>query len=61
MQVKGNNFLIPIGHDFRTENDIEDDAVDANTILRRLEEAQNRINIVILDACRNNPFARERA
>lgn len=58
VQVKGNNFLIPVGHDFRTENDIEDDAIDANTVLRRLEEAQNRINIVILDACRNNPFAR---
>lgn len=58
VQVKGNNYLIPVGHSFKTENDIEDEAVDANTVMRRLEEANNRVNIVVLDACRNNPFAR---
>lgn len=58
VQIKGNNYLLPVGPNYQSENDIEDEAVDANTILRRMEEARNPLNIVILDACRNNPFAR---
>lgn len=58
VQIKGSNYLLPVGPNYQSENDIEDEAVDANTILRRMEEARNPLNIVILDACRNNPFAR---
>jgi len=55
---KGKNFLIPVGADVREEFDLEDRAIDANTVLVGMEDAGNRVNIVILDACRNNPFAR---
>ena len=54
----GKNYLIPVGADLNEEFELEDEAVDANRVLAGMEEAGNRVNIVILDACRNNPFAR---
>jgi len=58
VQANGHNYLIPIDADIQTEADLEDQAVDVNYLLSLLDEAQNALNIVILDACRNNPFAR---
>ena len=58
MQVKGNNYLIPVGVDIMAEDEVEDQAVDASLVLRKMQSAENRLNIVLLDACRNNPFAR---
>ena len=58
VQSRGRNFLLPVGADIQNEYELEDQAVDGNLILGSMEDAQNRINIVILDACRNNPFAR---
>src|SRR5690349_4427719 len=57
VQIRGANYLIPVGGDIRGEADVEDQGVDANYVLRTMEEAQTKINIVILDACRNNPYA----
>lgn len=58
MQVSGHNYLIPIGHNIEKEQDVEYEAVEAGRMLGEIEAAENRLNIVILDACRNNPFAR---
>ena len=58
MQVKGANYLIPVGVDIATEEDVQSEALDANTVLSRMDAAKNQANLVILDACRNNPFAR---
>jgi uncharacterized caspase-like protein len=58
VQVKGANYLVPVGADIQNEADAEDLAVDANYALRTMEDAQVRVSIVILDACRNNPFTR---
>lgn len=58
MQVRGNNYLIPVGVDILAEDEVEDQAVDASLVLRKMQSADNRLNIVLLDACRNNPFAR---
>jgi uncharacterized caspase-like protein len=57
-QVKGENYLIPVGAQINNEEDIEYESVDAGFILAQMEAAGNAMNIVILDACRNNPFAR---
>ncbi len=54
----GRNYLIPVGAYLKDEFELEDEALDANRVLAGMEEAGNRVNIVILDACRNNPFAR---
>jgi len=58
VQSKGRNFLIPIDADIQTNADLEDTAVNLNYVLDNLDDAQNSLNIVILDACRNNPFMR---
>jgi hypothetical protein len=58
MQVGSTNYLVPVGVDVKSEGDVEFECVDANRVLGQMEDAENRINIIILDACRNNPFAR---
>jgi hypothetical protein len=58
VQVKGRNFLVPVDADIRREDEVAYNALDANQVLDKMEAASNRLNIVILDACRNNPFAR---
>jgi uncharacterized caspase-like protein len=58
MQVRGTNYLIPVGADIQREDEVEYQAVDADRVLSKMESAKNGLNIVILDACRNNPFAR---
>ncbi len=58
MQVKGRNFLIPVDAQIQREDEVAYNSVDAGQVLDKMEAANNRLNIVILDACRNNPFAR---
>jgi hypothetical protein len=58
MQVKGRNFLIPVDAQIQREDEVAYNSVDAGQVLDKMEAANNRLNIVVLDACRNNPFAR---
>ena len=58
MQVDGRNYLIPVGADIQAEDEVKYRAVDAGIVLGKMESAASRVNIVILDACRDNPFAR---
>jgi|GEM_PF-2744158 len=58
LQMKGSNFVIPISAAISSENDVEIECLEANRVLAKMESARNRLNIVILDACRNNPFER---
>jgi len=56
-QYKGTNFLIPADADIRQDTDLKYKAVQADMVIDEMNQAGNRINIVILDACRDNPFA----
>jgi len=56
LQVKGRNYLIPIGADIRMEDEVLSQALEVDAVLAKMESARNRLNILILDACRNNPF-----
>ena len=58
MQVKGRNYLIPVDADIRGEDEVPYMSLDMAQVLDKLEAARSRANIVILDACRNNPFVR---
>lgn len=58
VQVAGRNYLIPVGAEINAESEVEYEAVELGFVLAQLEEARNRLNVVILDACRNNPYAR---
>lgn len=58
VQVKGTNYLIPVSAQVNTEEEVEYESVEVGLVLAQMEAARNNMNIVILDACRNNPFAR---
>ncbi|GCE58359.1 GUN4 domain-containing protein [Microcystis aeruginosa] len=56
MEVEGENYLIPVNAHIKYEKDVEYESMPLGKILGRMEDSGNRINIVILDACRDNPF-----
>ena len=56
VQARGVNYFIPLGADIEDEADLDIEAVSAADILSQMETAGNALNLVILDACRNNPF-----
>ena len=58
VQVNGHNYLIPVDAKLENENDVEYDSVRADRVLAKMENAGSKTNIVILDACRDNPFER---
>lgn len=58
VQCKGRNYLIPVDSGIKNENEIKYRAVDAGLVLAKMEASGASTNIVILDACRDNPFAR---
>ncbi len=55
-QVNGENYLIPVGSLIADEYDVDIEGVRASSLLKTLDDANAALNIVILDACRNNPF-----
>ena len=57
VQVRGENFLVSTDSDILNEDEIADDSVNVSVILEKMQTANNRMNLIILDACRNNPFA----
>jgi uncharacterized caspase-like protein len=59
-QVRGVNYLIPVQMEAHDEDEIKYKAVAAEMVLDKLDRAGSSVNIVILDACRNNPFKRFR-
>jgi hypothetical protein len=56
VQVRGSNYLIPIGANPTREADVDFQMVDVNLVLRQMEGSRTKLNVVMLDACRNNPF-----
>jgi hypothetical protein len=56
VQVRGANYLIPVNANPTREADVDFQMVDTALVLRQMEAAGTKLNIVILDACRNNPF-----
>ena len=58
MQVKGANYLIPVRSGIQREDEVPFHAFNIGEVLAKMESAHNRLNLVILDACRDNPFAR---
>ena len=58
IEVDGQNYLIPIDAKIDAKSDTEYEAIALNKITRRMQSIGNRLNIVVLDACRNDPFSR---
>lgn len=57
MQFKDRNYLIPIDAAMGSEEDVTFFSVDVSQVFDRMEKARTRFNFLILDACRDNPFA----
>jgi Caspase domain/Concanavalin A-like lectin/glucanases superfamily len=57
--AKNRNYLIPIEAELKDEDALESEAYDLERLLNHFVDANNKLNIIILDACRNNPFARK--
>ncbi|MEQ9443545.1 MAG: caspase family protein [Cyclobacteriaceae bacterium] len=58
LQVEGANYLVPVDAKLSSAYDVEYDCVRADRVLAKMEAANSRTNIVLLDACRDNPFER---
>jgi hypothetical protein len=58
VQVQGENYLIPLKAQLLNEKDARYEAVALGKVLNAMEEARNQVNIIIIDACRDNPFYR---
>ncbi len=56
VQVAGSNYLVPINANPTREADVDFQMVDINLVLRQMQGTGTKLNMVILDACRNNPF-----
>ena len=56
IQFEGTNFIVPIDANIQKDVDIQFETININRVLAEMESAGNAVNIVILDACRNNPY-----
>ncbi|MFD1627330.1 caspase family protein [Azospirillum griseum] len=56
VQVRGSNYLLPTSANLTKEADVRYELIDVNVVLEEMTIAESRLNIIILDACRNNPF-----
>lgn len=56
VQVRGANYLVPINANPTREADVDFQMVDVNLVMNQMQGSGTRLNLVILDACRNNPF-----
>ncbi len=58
VQVRGENYLLPVNITITREEEIRTRGVNAQEVLDRMASARNGLNLVFLDACRNDPFPR---
>jgi hypothetical protein len=56
LEVDGTNYVVPVDAELQRDADVDDEAVSLNRILMATEAA-SKLRLVILDACRDNPFA----
>ena len=62
LQVAGRNYLVPVDAELKNERDLDFEAVSLDFVLKQMElEREGKTNIVFLDACRDNPLARNLA
>jgi len=60
LQVQGRNYLVPVDAQLRSENDIDFEAMPISLVMSAMERL-SKTNLIFLDACRNNPLARNLA
>ncbi|EDZ63604.1 bifunctional periplasmic peptidase (C14 family)/ peptidyl-prolyl cis-trans isomerase (Cyclophilin family) [Sulfurimonas gotlandica GD1] len=58
IESQGQNYLIGKDSNLISEDEIEDETLELSRVINKMNKSGNRLNIVLLDACRNNPFSR---
>ncbi|MGZ3236539.1 MAG: caspase family protein [Burkholderiaceae bacterium] len=58
LQVRGVNYLPTVDAEIASEEDVPLQSINLNQILELLDESKTRMNLIFLDACRNNPYVR---
>ncbi len=56
LQLDGHNYLLPLDSSIHKQDEVPYESIHVDRILQKMESANNSLNIMILDACRNNPF-----
>jgi len=56
VQVRGENYLVPVSANPEREADVDFEMLGTTLVMRQMEGAHTRLNLILLDACRNNPF-----
>lgn len=56
LEVEGVNYLLPIEFEINSAADLEYEAIDVQRVVDNMKSARKGLNIVMVDACRNNPF-----
>jgi hypothetical protein len=59
MQLAWRNYLLPVDAAAERMEDVQKSCLDVNTVIEGISRAANPMNLIILDACRNNPFGRD--
>jgi uncharacterized caspase-like protein len=59
VQIEGQNYLVPVDAPLHMAANVKYKSIAVNDLLERMAEARNELNIVVLDACRDNLFLRE--
>lgn len=60
-QANGQNYLIPVDADIASEDELDDFAMKVSFLTDKLVESGSELNILVLDACRNNPYRSARS
>lgn len=58
LQVDGVNYLVPVGHGIKEKYEVERKCVKLDSLVSTLKESASNMNVLVLDACRDNPFDR---
>lgn len=59
VQVDGENYLIPVDAELSYQADVRYEALALGKVLNAMESSESQVNIIIVDACRDNPFYRQ--
>ena len=61
VSVEETNYLIPVGAEIQSQQDVRFEAIDSSGVLAKMESSGDGANVIILDACRDNPLPRTRS
>ncbi len=59
LQLDWRNYMVPIDANLKSAADVPKQAIDLSSVVEVFKAAGNRMNIVVLDACRDNPFGKD--